>query len=204
MDLTVSFPCITSESSTYAHARLHEEYSIVQFFFRERPSFCMHGWLKLVIMPVGPTPVQHISWSPIKKRRENSLFDTREMTRSFLGSQKNFVPYLTPSLTFIPYMTLRCIFHPATVNCAVKRRFAPVGPTTLLPPLLQAAASSPRRRGRGRRRRGPPSRCRGTSSTGGGRGARDRRRRRRTCRPRTCVVVRGKQREISVDLVSRA
>ena len=68
MDLTVSFPCITSESSTYAHARLHEEYSIVQFFFRERPSFCMHGWLKLVIMPVGPTPVEHIPWSPIKKK----------------------------------------------------------------------------------------------------------------------------------------
>ena len=50
------------------------------------------------------------------------------MTRSFLGPQKNFVPYLTPSSTFIPYMTLRCIFHPATVNCAVKRRFCPCGP----------------------------------------------------------------------------
>ena len=128
MDLTVSFPCITSESSTYAHARLHEEYSIVQIFFRERPSFCMHGWLKLVIMPVGPTPVQHISWSPIKKRRENSLFDTREMTRSFLGSQKNFVPYLTLSSTFVPSVILRRVFRPATVKCHVKIRFCPCGP----------------------------------------------------------------------------
>ena len=57
------------------------------------------------------------------------------MTRSFLGPRKNFVPYLTPSSTFIPYMTLCYIFHPATVNCAVKRRFCPCGPTTLLPPL---------------------------------------------------------------------
>ena len=62
------------------------------------------------------------------KKRENSLFDIRQMFRSFLGPQKIFVPYLTPSSTFIPYMTLRCIFHPATVNCAVKRRFCPCGP----------------------------------------------------------------------------
>ena len=37
--------------------------------------------------------------------RENSLFDTRQMTRSFLGPQKIFIPYLTPSSTFIPYVT---------------------------------------------------------------------------------------------------
>ena len=50
------------------------------------------------------------------------------MTRSFLGFQKFFVLYLTPSSTFIPYVTLRCIFHPATVNRVVKRRFCPCEP----------------------------------------------------------------------------
>ena len=60
--------------------------------------------------------------------RENSLFDIREITRSFLGPQKIFVLYLAPSSTFIPYMTLRWIFRPWTVNCHAKRRFYPCGP----------------------------------------------------------------------------
>ena len=72
------------------------------------------------------------------------------MTHSFLCPQKIFVPYLTSSSTFIPYVTLRCIFHPATVNCAVKRRFCPYGPhhpSPSSPPgrrvLPQSAAAPP-------------------------------------------------------------
>ena len=63
-----------------------------------------------------------------KKVQTEFLIDTRQMIRSFFCPQKIFVPYLTPSSTFVPYMTLRCIFHPATVNCAVKRCFCPYGP----------------------------------------------------------------------------
>ena len=38
--------------------------------------------------------------------RENSLFDTEKMSRSFFGPEIFFVPYLTLTLTFIPNMTL--------------------------------------------------------------------------------------------------
>ena len=71
--------------------------------------------------------------------RENSLFDIRQMTRSFFCPQNNFVSYLTPSSIFVPYTTLRWVWHPWTVNCHVKRRFCPRGPhhpSPSSPPLL--------------------------------------------------------------------
>ena len=38
--------------------------------------------------------------------RENFLFDTKKMSRSFLGPEIFFVPYLTLTSTFIPNLTL--------------------------------------------------------------------------------------------------
>ena len=81
------------------------------------------------------------------------------MPRSFLGPRKIFVPYLTPSSTFVPSVTLRRVFHPATVNCAVKRRFCPCGPhhpSPSSPPgrrvLPQSAAAPPEEKAVGRPR----------------------------------------------------
>jgi len=57
--------------------------------------------------------------------RENSLFDTGKMSRSFLGPESFFVPYLTLTLTFIPNLTLPSNPLANSVNWLLKRRFCP-------------------------------------------------------------------------------
>ena len=56
---------------------------------------------------------------------ENSLFDTGKMSRSFLGPEIFFVPYLTPTSTFIPNLTLPLNPLANGVNWLLKRRFCP-------------------------------------------------------------------------------
>jgi len=57
--------------------------------------------------------------------RENSLFDTGKMSRSFLGPEIFFVPYLTLTSTFIPNLTLPSNPLANGVNWLLKRRFCP-------------------------------------------------------------------------------
>ena len=57
--------------------------------------------------------------------RENSLFDTGKMNRSFLGPEIFFVPYLTLISTFIPNLTLPSNPLANGVNWRLKRRFCP-------------------------------------------------------------------------------
>ena len=49
---------------------------------------------------------ENISLRVSKSFGENSLFDTGKMSRSFLGPEIFFVPYLTLTSTFIPNLTL--------------------------------------------------------------------------------------------------
>ena len=57
--------------------------------------------------------------------RENSLFDTGKMSRSFFGPEIFFVPYLTLTSTFIPNLTLPSNPLANGVNWMLKRRFCP-------------------------------------------------------------------------------
>ena len=98
----------------------------------------------LHVIPKGPSATAVVKISPqgagsndkspickcnagkcIVLRRENSLFDTGKMSRSFLGPEIFFVPYLTLTLTFIPNLTLPLNPLANGVNGLLKRRFCP-------------------------------------------------------------------------------
>ena len=70
---------------------------------------------------------------------DNSLFNTRQMTHSFLDPRNFFLPYLTLTSTFVPKLTFCWISCPGTVKCPAKRQFCPCGsphPSPSFPPLL--------------------------------------------------------------------
>ena len=70
------------------------------------------------------------AWSPpvnphLFPLRENFLFDTKKMSRSFFGPEIFFVPYLTLTWTFIPNMTPQSNPSANGVKWLLKRPFCP-------------------------------------------------------------------------------
>ena len=68
---------------------------------------------------------QSNKWIP-NQERENSLFDTGKMSRSFLGPEIFFVPYLTLTSTFIPNLTLSSNPLANSVNWLLEKMFLPL------------------------------------------------------------------------------